>query len=312
LFIVAAGWRALKFSDFVDVRAICETGSLRKAAEALGITQPTLSMRIAHLEDQLGTPLFDRAHGRSMPTDLALFIARRAAAMADEADQLSREVTRLSTGKDGRVRIGLGPAITRVLVGPLAAAIKAHGPTISLELVSGPVNQLAESLFCCNLDVLVCEAPDAKPAALNMEPMLESAMVAVARPEHPLCGAPPTDLAGLLQYPIATSYVPETLLDYLRDAFGIDLDALADRVICSEYDMLVRAVAASPLLLAVGPRFTFAPELDAGTLTVIGTAMPFRNNLYLHTNRDAYPLPAVNKAQEIIRQLLGEMRDQQG
>jgi DNA-binding transcriptional LysR family regulator len=312
LFIVAAGWRALKFSDFVDVRAICETGSLRKAAEALGITQPTLSIRIAHLEDQLGAPLFDRAHGRSKPTDLALFIARRAAAMADEADQLSREVTRLSAGKDGRVRIGLGPAITRVLVGPLAASIKAHGPKISLELVSGPVHQLADALFRRDLDVLVCEAPDVKPAALTMEPLLESAMVAVARPEHPMCRAPPADLPGLLQYPIATSYVGKKLLDYLRDAFGIDLDAQAERVICSDNDMLIRVVAASPMLFTVGPRFSFAPELDAGTLTVIGTALPFRHNVYLHTNRDAYPLPAVNTAQEIIRQLVGEMRDQQG
>ena len=65
--------------DFLDVRVICETGSLRKAAVVLGVTQPTLSNRIAHLEDQLGAPLFDRSRGQSQPTDLALFIARRAA-----------------------------------------------------------------------------------------------------------------------------------------------------------------------------------------------------------------------------------------
>lgn len=302
----------MKFSDFLDVKVICETGSLRKAAAVLGITQPTLSVRIAHLEDQLGAPLFDRAHGRSKPTDLALFIARRAAAMADEADWLSREVTRLSAGKEGLVRIGLGPAITRVLVGPLAASIKARGPKISLELVSGPVHQLAESLFRRDLDVLVCEAPDVEPAPLNMEPLLESAMVAVARPEHPMCAAPPADLAGLLQYPIATSYVGKTLLDYLRAEFSIDLDALTDRVICSDYDMLVRVVAASSMLFTVGPRFSFAPELDAGTLTVIGTALPFRHTVYLHTNREAYPLPAVATAQAIIRQLVGEMPVGQG
>ena len=298
----------MKFSDCLDVRMICETGSLRKAAEALGITQPTLSTRIARLEDQLGAPLFDRTHGRSRPTDLALFIARRTVAMADEADQLSREVTRLCAGKEGMVRIGLGPAISRVLVGRLVASIKTRGPQISLQLVSGPVHQLADSLFRRDLDVLVCEAPDVKPAALNMEPMLESAMVAVARPGHPMCGAPPADLAGLLHYPIATSYVGKKLLDYLCDAFGIDLDALAERVICSDYDMLVRVVAASPMLFTVGPRFSFAPELDAGTLTVIDTALPFKHNVYVHTNRDAYPLPVVNTAQEIIRQIFAEMR----
>ncbi len=52
--------------DFLDVRVICETGSLRKAATALGVTQPTLSNRVAHLEDQLGAPLFDRTRGQSL------------------------------------------------------------------------------------------------------------------------------------------------------------------------------------------------------------------------------------------------------
>lgn len=301
----------MKFSDFLDVRVICETGSLRKAAEVLGITQPTLSIRIARLEDQLGAPLFDRARGRTRPTDLALFIARRASAMADAEAQLSREVKRLSAGLGGPVRIGLGPAVSRVLAGPLVASIRAFSPKIRLELASGPVHQLAESLFRRGLDVLACEAPDVEPAALNMEPMLESAMVAVARPEHPLCTDPPSDLSGLLRYPIATSYVTRKLLDHLHDAFGIDLDALADRVICSDYDTLVRVVAASPTLFTVGPRFSFAPELDAGSLTVIGTALPFKHTVYLHTNRDAYPLPAVAMAQQIIRKLVGEMRDGQ-
>jgi hypothetical protein len=41
---------------------------------------------------------------------------------------------------------------------------------------------------------------------------------------------------------------------------------------------------------------------------VIDTALPFKHNVYVHTNRDAYPLPVVNTAQEIIRQILAEMR----
>jgi DNA-binding transcriptional LysR family regulator len=147
----------LKFSDFLDVKVICETGSLRKAAAVLGITQPTLSVRIAHLEDQLGAPLFDRAHGRSKPTDLALFIARRAAAMADEADWLSREVTRLSAGKEGLVRIGLGPVLTRALVGEIVQAIHARSPGLALELVSAPVQQLADDLAQRKIDLLVCD-----------------------------------------------------------------------------------------------------------------------------------------------------------
>ena len=95
--------------DLLDVRVICETGSLRKAATVLGITQPTLGNRIAHLEDQLGAPLFDRSRGQSRPTDLALFIAGRAETLSDEAKRLTREIRRVASGNTGLVRIGLGP-----------------------------------------------------------------------------------------------------------------------------------------------------------------------------------------------------------
>ena len=65
-------------SDLLDIKAICDAGSYRKAAETLGVTQPTLSNRIAYLEGKLGARLFDREHGRSRPTELATLIANRA------------------------------------------------------------------------------------------------------------------------------------------------------------------------------------------------------------------------------------------
>ena len=82
--------------DLLDVKVICESGSLRKAALVLGVTQPTLSNRIAHLEDQLGSRLFDRSRGQSRPTDLALFIAGRSDAISVEASRLVQDIRRVA------------------------------------------------------------------------------------------------------------------------------------------------------------------------------------------------------------------------
>jgi DNA-binding transcriptional LysR family regulator len=298
----------LKFSDFLDVQVICETGSLRKAAEVLGITQPTLSTRIAHLEDQLGAVLFDRSRGRSRPTDLALFVARRAVSLTDEANRLERDVRRLSSGKQGRVRIGLGPALTRVLVGRIVDAIHASNPGLTLAMMSGPVDQLAEDLIRREIDLLVCEPLGSSHDAITAELMAESDMVAVARPGHPLCSRPPGDLAGLLEFPIATSMVRQEMLNALRMTHGIDLETHAGRVICSDYEMVVRVVLASPTLVSVGARLAFEPELAAGTLAIIDTPIPFRNTVFMHSNSEAYPLPAVTGMQEVIRKLFADMR----
>ena len=86
-------------SDLLDIKAICDAGSYRKAAETLGVTQPTLSNRIAYLEGKLGARLFDREHGRSRPTELATLIANRAGIIGREAALLSKDIVRLAAGQ---------------------------------------------------------------------------------------------------------------------------------------------------------------------------------------------------------------------
>ena len=80
--------------DLLDVKAICDAGSFRKAAEALGVTQPTLSNRVACLEDKLAARLFDRDRGRSRPTQLAEAIAARVEATGKDATLLTKDIER--------------------------------------------------------------------------------------------------------------------------------------------------------------------------------------------------------------------------
>ena len=101
-------------SDLLDIKAICDAGSYRKAAETLGVTQPTLSNRIAHLEDKLGAQLFDREHGRSRPTELAVLIADRAEIIGRDAALLSKDIVRLASGQSGVVRIGMGLSLIHI------------------------------------------------------------------------------------------------------------------------------------------------------------------------------------------------------
>jgi DNA-binding transcriptional LysR family regulator len=287
---------------------ICETGSLRKAATVLGITQPTLGNRIAHLEDQLGAPLFDRSRGQSRPTDLALFIAGRAATLSDEAKRLAREIRRVASGSTGLVRIGLGPAPTRLLLAAIVARINERWPGISLEMVSGHTAQLADALLQRELDLLVCPPLDVRREAIASEPLLETGIVVIVSAGHPMLAETPSNISGLFKYPIAIPLLETRYLSILRDDYGIDLNAQVGRVVCSDFEMLVRVVANSSRLFTAGPRFAFANEIAAGQLHVVDLDVPFKHIIQLHTNRDAYPLPAVTQVTDIIRQALTEFR----
>lgn len=294
--------------DFLDIRVICETGSLRKAAVVLGVTQPTLSNRVAHLEDQLGSSLFDRSRGQSEPTDLALFIAGRSAVMADEAERLSQEIRRVSSGKAGLVRVGTSPVPARALMPDIAVEISEQYPNISLEFLTAPTSQLADDLIQRKLDLAICPALEQFHDAVVSEVVLETRIVAVARPDHPLCVTPPATIAGLFKYPIALPTTERHYLDEVRQSMSIDLESMSGRVICSDPGMLARIVQKSPRLFTAAPEFYFAPELDAGLLRVIDIMVPMAHTLYLHRNRDAFPLPAVATVRQMLLKAFAALR----
>jgi DNA-binding transcriptional LysR family regulator len=298
----------MNLRDFLDVRVICETGSLRKAATLLGVTQPTLSNRIAHLESQLGAPLFDRTRGQSRPTDLALFISRRAKNFTIEAQQLARELKGVASGKAGLVKVGLTPTVARVLLPDIAVEISDRHPRISLEMLSAPTAQLAAALIGRELDVLICPGLDEAHPSIESELLIETDIIILARPDHPLCSKPPPTIAGLLEYPIALPITERHYLDELKSEHGIDIDSLPGRILCSDPGMLARIVQRSSRLFTAAPRFYFDPELKAGTLRIVDTPVPFGHSLYMHWHRDAFPLPAVKTLQRVTREAFARLR----
>jgi len=294
--------------DFLDVKVICETGSLRKAAVVLGVTQPTLSNRIAHLEDQLGATLFDRSRGKSQPTELAQFIARRTATLSDEAARLTREVKRLAAGKGGLVRIGIGTIPSRVLLAGIVANVNSQYPDLSLEVTSAQTNKLSEWLADREVDILVCPPLEPPPPAVVSELLLKADIVAVVRPDHPALREPPKTIPELFQYPFATTFLESRYQNLLRRHYGIDVANIAGRVVCSDQEMLIRVVTKSSQLFTAGPRFSFAAEIASGQLAIVDLAVPFKHLIYMHINNDAYPLPAVAQVQGILRETFATLR----
>ncbi len=107
---------------------------------------------------------------------------------------------------------------------------------------------------------------------------------------------------------LRSTFLETRYLSILRDDYGIDLDAQVGRVVCSDFEMLVQVVANSSRLFTAGPRFAFADEIAAGHLRVVDVDVPFKHIIQLHTNRDAYPLPAVTQVTDIIRQAFADIR----
>src|SRR5258707_5542219 len=120
---------------------VAELGSFSRAAEALFLTQPTISEHIRALEDELGVQLLDRLGRGATPTragELMLGYARRMLALSREARQaLDQFQGRLS----GQLVVGGSTIPGEYLLPALIGQFKAKYPDISISLLIGGSRQ---------------------------------------------------------------------------------------------------------------------------------------------------------------------------
>jgi DNA-binding transcriptional LysR family regulator len=124
---------------------VIELGSLTRAAERLGLSQPTLSRQIAELEAQLGAPLFERTGRRLRATELALQLQEPAERMRAAARALGPLAQQQRGTLAGTVRITASEPVAAYVLPRLLLGLTEQHPDIELELVaSNRIDNLLE------------------------------------------------------------------------------------------------------------------------------------------------------------------------
>lgn len=206
-----------------QVIEICRAGSFGRAAEILGVSQPTLSRSIARLEDEIGVILFDRAAGAAKPTAYARYLARHASKVLTSTSALVSELRRLAIGDTGRLRVGLGSA-ARAWLGPLLVerVLRDH-PGLALELISESAEILYQRLEDHELDVVIASASLAPLQDGLKEIKVGKDLVGafVVRPGHPILSEPgPHSLRSMLRWPLAHPRAEHLLRRHLPAAIS--------------------------------------------------------------------------------------------
>src|ERR1700722_18853752 len=104
--------------------AVADTRHFTRAADQIGVAQPSLSQQVRALERELGAPLLHRMRGNVSLTDAGealLPVARRMLADADSARRRIREVLNLARG---RVRLGATPSLCTGLLPTVLAGFR--------------------------------------------------------------------------------------------------------------------------------------------------------------------------------------------
>lgn len=113
-----------------------EAGSLSAAARILGLTQPTLSRRVAALEEDLGVPLFERIGKSLVLTEAGERLLVHARAMGLAAETFKLAAMEGTQTLEGRVRISAVDAYCAYILPEILEQVRISAPRLSIDLIS--------------------------------------------------------------------------------------------------------------------------------------------------------------------------------
>lgn len=168
--------------------AVARTGSFTKAAEDLGIAQPSLSEQIARLEQGFGAALFERLNRRVELTPLGEAILGKAQALLEDAAALPDHFERAREGVHGPLRVGAIPTILPYFLAPLLKDFTLRFPDVDLHLREGTTTELIDQLLEGMIDLAILSLP-VQGAGLVMRELFRDPLFLAVPNHHPLAAS---------------------------------------------------------------------------------------------------------------------------
>lgn len=138
------------------------------AAEKCFVTQPTLSMMIRKLEEELDVQIFDRSRQPVVPTEAGELIIAQARAVLSEASRMKELVNELRGEIAGEVSIGIIPTLAPYLLPLFLPSFLEHFPQVRVKILENTTEQIIEKLKHNALDAGILATP------LNDQAILEN------------------------------------------------------------------------------------------------------------------------------------------
>ena len=114
---------------------IAELRSISRAAESIGVAQPSLSQQVLRLEDELGFKLFRRTARGVMLTEAGRIFQEHARNVLRSLDQAREDMRQLTAEASGQVVFAMPPSISKLIGVPLIELVMAQAPHVSVRLV---------------------------------------------------------------------------------------------------------------------------------------------------------------------------------
>lgn len=253
------------------LRLIVELGSFTRAAQAQNVTQSTVSMRIAQLEEQFGTRLLDR-RGRSIELTAA---GEKVFTYANDIHLLSaalqKELAQPETVA-GTIRIGIAELLAPVWMPELVGRLNQQFPNIQVEIEVGLSNPMYDLVRRQSLDVCF------HPVADQLGPDLE--LTLLGNVQYAFLASPRLKLgerrlrpADLNNVPIIT-FGPDSVISEIQARWLAQAPATTFDFKSSNSMEVAAGLVRSGLGISFLPAKPYEPDIQCGTMQLLTVVKP--------------------------------------
>ncbi|NIK73042.1 LysR family hydrogen peroxide-inducible transcriptional activator [Thermonema lapsum] len=156
--------------------ALDEHRHFAKAAEACCVTQPTLTMQLKKLEEEIGFQIFDRSKRPIEPTEHGRMVIEKAKHIWNELNQLRAWLSEERSRLEGRYKVGVIPTLAPYLLPPFLKAWSRQHPEAYFEISEMTTERIIEALRSGDLDWALAVTPldeaDLREIPVFYEPFL--------------------------------------------------------------------------------------------------------------------------------------------
>lgn len=180
------------------VLALRESANFTRAAEACGVTQPSLTRAIRRLEEELGGSLFHRVRGHARPTELGAMMLPHLEEIAAQAATAKDQAARLTRGARKTLRLGVMCTIAPEPLLALVTTMFVKHPGIDLKVTDFDSTQLEDLMLENKIDIAILSSRNEQKQQFHYHPLFKEQMLIVLHPENPMAGKDKIDVEALI------------------------------------------------------------------------------------------------------------------
>lgn len=279
--------------------AVCEEGSIARAAARESLVASALSKRVTALEAEVGVPLLLRRRRGVEPTPAGETLLARAREVLGALDRVRAELGAFGQGVQGSVRVLASPSVLAEHLPEDIGRFLAHHPRLRVSLDERVSPEIVRSLRegAADLGVLWDRAD---LAGLHLVPYRSDHLCIAMAPSHPLARRLALRYVDTLDQ-VTIGVAPGGLMDQmLRRQAALAGGTPAHRIQVSSMDAACRIVAAG-LGLAVLPREVAVPHAGAGRLALVPLAEDWAERRFVIASR---PEPLRSASSRLLTEYL--------